>query len=70
MAGRLTRTVLRVLPPADRPRYDEEFRSEVYELAAAGASRWAQLAYAVRLLDRAWVLRAELREVAVRRARP
>lgn len=65
----LARTATRVLPVADRPRYGDEYQSELYELVVAGASWWAQLIYAVRLIDQAWVLRAELREAALRRAR-
>jgi hypothetical protein len=48
----------------------EEYRSELYELAAAGMSRWRQALYAARLLDRSWQLRAELRAPAVQGARP
>lgn len=66
-ATKLIRSAVRVLPAEHRDRYRDEFDSELYELTAAGASRAAQLAYAVRLLDRAWVLRAELRESAARR---
>jgi hypothetical protein len=66
-AVRLIRGAVRVLPAEHRDRYRDEFDSELYELAAAGAARAAQLAYALRLLDRAWILRAELRECAARR---
>jgi hypothetical protein len=66
-AGRIVYTAARVLPVGDRARYHAEYRSELYELAAAGVSRWGQVMYAVRLVDRAWVLRAELRATAVRR---
>jgi hypothetical protein len=69
VAVRLANGAVRVLPAGCRCRYDAEFGSELYELAAAGASRWEQMMYAVRLLDRAWVLRAELRKAAVQRAR-
>jgi hypothetical protein len=69
VAARVARGAVRVLPAAFRDRYNAEVGSELYELAAAGASPWAQLAYAVRLLDRAWVLRAELREAAAKRVR-
>jgi hypothetical protein len=67
-AVRLVRGAVRVLPPEHRCRYREEFDSELHELTTAGASRHAQWAYAVRLLDRAWVLRAELREATTRSA--
>lgn len=63
-ARRLTSVAVRVLPPGDRDRYRDEFRSELHELAVAGASGWAQVAYAMRQLDLAWVLRAELRTAA------
>jgi hypothetical protein len=61
---------IRMLPASDRARYCDEYRSELYELAAARASWWSQLLYALRLLDRTWVLRAELRSSAAERARP
>jgi hypothetical protein len=65
-AVRLARSAVRILPVGCRDRYDGEFASELHEIAAEGASRWAQLSYGLRLLDRAWQLRAELREAAVR----
>ncbi|MEV6304103.1 hypothetical protein AB0M02_32190 [Actinoplanes sp. NPDC051861] len=65
-AAQLARGAVRVLPAAARGRYRAEFDSELYELALAGVSRWAQFLYGLRLLDRAWVLRAELREAALR----
>ena len=68
-AGRLARGAVRVLPIMSRARYRDEFESELYELAAAKASRWTQALYGLRLLDRAWVLRAELRLAARRRVR-
>jgi hypothetical protein len=68
--GRLINTVALILPGRYRARYVEEFHSELYELALNGASRRQQLWYALRLFDRAWVLSAELREAALRRARP
>jgi len=65
--ARLSRTavrfaviVVRVLPRRSQSRYDAEFRSELYELASAGASRLAQLAYAVRILSRMVRLRRAL----------
>ncbi|WP_223874672.1 hypothetical protein [Salinispora oceanensis] len=71
MASWLARGVVRVLPPdsRSRSRYGNEFASELYELAAAKASWWAQLMHGARLLDRAWVLRAELRQTDARRVR-
>ncbi|MCU7726253.1 hypothetical protein ODJ79_21200 [Actinoplanes sp. KI2] len=69
VAAWLAHKAVRVLPAASRDRYHDEFGSELYELAAAGASRWVQLRYVTRLLDQAWVLRAELREAATRQVR-
>jgi hypothetical protein len=69
LAARLAHSAVRVLPAGSRSRYDDEFGSELSELAAAGASWQAQVLYAVRLVDRAWVLRAELREATLRRVR-
>ena len=69
IAGGLAAAAARVLPPGHRGRYREEYRSELYELAAADTPRWRQIVYALRLLDRAWVLRAELRAPATGQAR-
>jgi hypothetical protein len=69
-AAELLHIVVRVLPAAHRARYSEEFAAELHDLALTGASRWQQLAYAGRLIDRAWVLRAELNLSARRDARP
>lgn len=69
VASWLARGVVRVLPPDSRSRYGNEFASELYELAAAKASWWAQLMHGARLLDRAWVLRAELRQTDARAVR-
>jgi hypothetical protein len=69
LAGRLVQFATRALPPQHRARYRDEYRSELFELAAAGTSGRGQLIYALRLLDRAWVLRAELRESVARKAR-
>jgi hypothetical protein len=60
-ASRLVAIAVAVLPRAHQGRYAEEFRSELFELASAATPRWRQIGYAMRLLDRAWVLRAELR---------
>ncbi|BCJ51856.1 hypothetical protein Asp14428_33310 [Actinoplanes sp. NBRC 14428] len=62
VALRLADRTARILPPLSQARYEEEFRSELFELAAAGATWWAQLRHTLRLFDRAWVLRAELHE--------
>lgn len=69
-AVRLTLVSVRVLPAADQARYAEEWQAELYELAFSGASRWAQLIYALRILNEAWVLRAELKAPAPERVRP
>jgi hypothetical protein len=63
-AVRLARVSVRVLPTEHQARYDEEWRAELHDLAAEGASWFGQLLYALRLLDRAWVLRAELKAAA------
>jgi hypothetical protein len=68
-AVRLTHISARVLPAGDRARYEEEWQAELYELALAGASRWAQLVYALRVLNEVWVLRAELKAPAPQRSR-
>jgi hypothetical protein len=68
-AVRLTHLSARVLPAADRARYQEEWHAELYEMALAGASRWAQLIHALRILNEAWVLRAELKAPAPQRTR-
>lgn len=66
-AERLVSAAVRVLPAEHRSRYRDEYRSELYDIAAAGASRWSLLAYALRLVDRAWVLRAELHDATLGR---
>jgi hypothetical protein len=62
LAERVIGAVARLLPCADRLRYVEEYRAELYELALD--SRRAQWAYAVRLLACALPLRRELRRDA------
>jgi hypothetical protein len=62
LAGQLADVAARLLPQADRPRYAEEFRGELYELARV--SRSAQWAYAGRQLVRCIPLRRELRRDA------
>jgi hypothetical protein len=69
VAGKLANAAVRVLPAGHRSRYHAEYQSELHELAATGTARWRQVVYALRLLDRAWVLRAELRTPSVERAR-
>lgn len=68
MAVRLLKVVGRLLPPADRLRYAGEFRSELWDLAHAGAGRWTQMAYAGRQAGSVLRLRTALRAPARRRA--
>jgi hypothetical protein len=49
-AGRLLATAARLLPAVDRARYAEEFRSELWDIARAGAARRGQLRYACQQL--------------------
>jgi hypothetical protein len=49
-AARLLACAARLLPAADRARHAEEYRSELWELAQAGAGRLGQLGYALRQL--------------------
>lgn len=58
LARSLANAAVRLLPPADRSRYAEEYRSELHELAAL--SRRAYWAYVVRVLTRSLSLRREL----------
>ncbi len=69
-AGRIAGLAARVLPASHRVRYRDEYRSELHDIAAAGASWWQQVAYAIRLLNLSWELRHELRRPTARRARP
>lgn len=62
LAGRLTGIAVRLLPSADRLRYAEEYQAELSDLSQI--SRWAQWAYAVRLIASAPMLRRELRSSA------
>lgn len=59
-AGRLLMAASRLLPPSDRARYAEEYQSELWELASAGASRAEQLRYATRQALRAAQVRGEV----------
>jgi DNA-directed RNA polymerase specialized sigma24 family protein len=68
-AARVAGLATRVLPVAHRVRYRDEYQSELYEISSAGASWWQQMMYAIRLLDRSWELRFELRQQKTRRAR-
>ncbi|HTJ66964.1 MAG TPA: hypothetical protein VL551_05485 [Actinospica sp.] len=62
LTWRLASLAARLLPPSDRPRYAEEFQSELHELAQISGR--AQLTYAARLLARAIPLRHELHRTA------
>lgn len=69
-AARLAAAAARLLPPPERARYGEEFRSELWDLAAAGVGRRAQLAHAARVAARAAAMRPALRAPARRGAVP
>jgi hypothetical protein len=66
-AVRLAGAAAAILPRADRPRYAEEYQTELADLAVTGTGRWRQLCYVARLLTRAPLLRAELILAAHRR---
>jgi hypothetical protein len=68
-AVKVVAVAVRILPAKDRPRFDEEFRSELYYLASAGASRMAQLRYALNQVNRAFEHRTELLRPARRSVR-
>jgi len=59
-AVRVAWTAAGLLPRPDRMRYDLEYRSELEDMAAAGAGRRQQLWHAARLLSRSPLLRVEL----------
>lgn len=69
-AARLLAIVTQLLPAADRDRYDEEFRSELWDLAQAGAGRFRQVAYALRQLRCARLTVSALRSPRRRGAVP
>jgi hypothetical protein len=60
LARRMLATAARVLPPENQRRYEDEFKSELAEIAANGGSRRHQFTYAARQLIAAWPLRTEL----------
>ncbi len=68
LSDRLLTVTARILPAIERPEYEELFRSELFDLALSGSGRWAQLAYALRVLVRAPLLRRELRAPARERS--
>lgn len=61
-AGWLVRVALRVVPEGERVRYGEEWRGELWDLAAGSGRRVRQTVHAVRLVVRAWPVRAGIRE--------
>jgi hypothetical protein len=63
MANRMLATAARVLPPENQRRYEDEFKSELAEIASNGGSRRRQFMYAARQLIAAWPLRSELLRV-------
>jgi hypothetical protein len=60
-ARTLLSAATRLVPSADRPRYAAEFRAELADIATAGGSRRAQVAYAARLVVAGPRLRIELK---------
>jgi hypothetical protein len=69
-ASRLAAVAARLLPAADRSRYAEEYWSELWDLAAAGAARRLQVRHALWLAVRALEMRGALREPRRRNAAP
>jgi hypothetical protein len=67
-AGRLVGAAARLLPAPYRARYGEEYRSELWELAAAGGGRSQQIRYALHQVSRVVSLRFELRTPRRRKA--
>jgi hypothetical protein len=59
-----------LLPAADRPRYCEEYRSELWDLASVGAGRRQQLRYGARQLLRVAPLRVAVLAPRRRNAAP
>jgi len=59
-----------LLPAADRARYSEEYRSELWDLAQAGAGRIRQLQYALRQLRNALPTSSALRAPRRRSSAP
>jgi hypothetical protein len=59
-AGRILAAASRLLPARDRPRYLEEYHSELWDMATAGAGFRQQCRYAAHQLARAASLRSAL----------
>lgn len=58
----LTKAAIRLLPAADRPRYCEEWRAELWELAVQRVPRRRQTAHAVRIAAGVWATRRSILE--------
>lgn len=69
-ARRLVVAATRLLPAADRARYAEEYATELWEIAYAGAGRRQQIRYALRQFTCAPHLRSALRSPRQKRATP
>lgn len=69
-ARRLVTIAASLLPDKDRARFCEEYRSELWDLASAGATRRRQLGYAFRQLLRTVPLRAAVLSPRRRRTGP
>lgn len=69
-AGRLAAAAAWLLPARDRTRFHEEYRSELWDLATAGAARRQQICYALRQLRCAVPLRFTVLSPRRRKASP
>lgn len=69
-ASGLVGTAAFLLPAADRARYAEEYRSELWDLAKSGAGQLRQLRYALRQFLNALPMRFTLRSLRRRSAAP
>lgn len=69
-AHRLLVAAAWLLPPADRARYAEEYRSELWEIACLNARRREQIIYALRQVTRAAPLRGAVLAPRKRRVSP
>ena len=67
-AKKVVGTAALLLPAADRARYAEEYRAELFDLAGSGAGQLPQLRYALRQLRNALPVRFVLRSPRRRRA--
>jgi hypothetical protein len=69
-AAALLTAAARLLPAADRARYAQEYRSELWALAHSGAGRLRQLQYVLRQFRTALPMAAALRSPRRRSATP